>query len=328
MHYFPLLDENVATCLVCDWLIFQPRSARRRLWTGALEGFAEPRGRGVVSSISTHPRQDKRASFGRERALSSSRTVAILPSFSVAGRFEIVAAPAFPGDPLCRTLGAGRESVCGIMAGRPRLPASPTTPLEMTAFVRALPAVTARPLAAADGRRCVAAGAPARAAACQRSRPHGLSMVAAGKGPARAKTDSSGRKPFVNDGYCSVPTERIRNLSIIAHIDHGTCVGRSLGGGRAVGEGCALVHAFLFCFVFDYQLACYATTFVRTAFIGSRSLLRMGWSLCRYQAPCWPALGLTLVSPLSYDCCRCGLCVGRYCYHRQVNAGRPAHPGH
>lgn len=104
----------------------------------------------------------------------------------------------------------------------------------MTAFVTALPAVTARPLAAADGRRCVAAGAAARAAAGQRPRPHRLSMVAAGKGPAGAKTDSSGRKPFVNDGYCSVPTERIRNLSIIAHIDHGMCVGGSLGGGRAV----------------------------------------------------------------------------------------------
>lgn len=114
--------------------------------------------------------------------------------------------------------------MCGVMAGRPRLAESPGTPLEMTAFVSALPAVAARPLGAVDGRRCMAAGPPARAAAVQRPRPHGLSMVAAGKGPAGAKTDSSGRKPFVNDGYISVPTERIRNLSIIAHIDHGTCV--------------------------------------------------------------------------------------------------------
>lgn len=120
------------------------------------------------------------------------------------------------------------------MAGRPRLTGNPGTSLDMTAFVTALPAVTTRPLAAADGRRCVAAGAPARAAAGQRPRPQGLSMVAANKSSTSTKTDSSGRKPFVNDGYCSVPTERIRNLSIIAHIDHGTCVVNRLGGGMAV----------------------------------------------------------------------------------------------
>lgn len=105
--------------------------------------------------------------------------------------------------------------------------------LDMAAFVCALPVVAARSLAAADGRRRVAGGAAGRAVVAPGRRlPQGPSMVAAGKGAPGAKADANGRKPFVNDGYYSVPTERIRNLSIIAHIDHGTF------GGVAGWEGC------------------------------------------------------------------------------------------
>jgi len=99
--------------------------------------------------------------------------------------------------------------------------------LDMAAFVSALPAVGGRPLAAADGRRCVAGGGVHAASAAAAAggvprRARGVSMVAASKGPAGGpKSDAPSRKPVINDDYTSVPTERIRNLSIIAHIDHG-----------------------------------------------------------------------------------------------------------
>lgn len=221
---YALLPEYKTRFWAVIGSMFQPRFAQRRLWTAGRPG--EVLGPAEATQPGRHPisGRGQRVPTGvavavlRSQLLSRSRR-SCLSFTSIA-----VASAASPGVFLCCALGAGGESVRGVMAGRPRLTERPGALLEMTAFVSALPAVAAHPLAAADGRRCVAAGAPAQAAAVQRPRPHGLSMVAAGKGPAGAKTDSSGRKPFVNDSYISVPTERIRNLSIIAHIDHGTCV--------------------------------------------------------------------------------------------------------
>jgi len=122
--------------------------------------------------------------------------------------------------------------------------------LDMAAFVSALPAVGGRPIAAADGRRCMAGGGVHAASAAAAAggvprRARGVSMVAASKGPAGGpNSDAPSRKPVINDGYTSVPTERIRNLSIIAHIDHGAWGAWSGevagGGGCAACAGCAV----------------------------------------------------------------------------------------
>lgn len=168
--------------------------------------------------------------------------------------------------------------------------------LGMAAFVGALPVVAERPLATAYSRRGVAAGGvsePSVAVAAGGSlrRSRGVSMVAASKGPTGGtKPDaSSGKpvvtgKPVVNDSYISVPTERIRNLSIIAHIDHGTY--GAWWWWNDAGGVCDLVGGMAACCP-PWHLFVFSVWFMRLGLFASSAVSLAPFSARRFWAPPW-----------------------------------------